>query len=240
MIFKNHPPLFCTWLFGFMLSVPGFAQKAKPAYEIAIQMVKQGKQADFFDRQAKLINLSKKQAGVSEHREFRPFDALPAPNQRMVVVRMAKYANLEVVGNSSKKILPRLIRLTQTMDLKTYVFVMLVAGNKFKLKKLANRKGQVLEIAVRRIKKGQEKAFMQHRDAFVHFLNKQKEVVSNWEFAAVGGRNWERLVVSISVYKNKDAWMKITQQIRSTPLANQYLATFDVVTTQYAINAAKN
>lgn len=238
MIFKNtHFPfrsVLTLCLFISSLSSPVFAQKPKPVYEIAVRMVKKGKKEDFAHQRTGFIKLLKKQTGIGPIREFQSFYALPNPDKRPVFIGITKYANLETVSNVSKKIMPRLMQFTQTMDLKAYVFAMLIEDKKFNLKKLAAKKGQVLEIAIRRIKKGQNKAFQETRKAYLNYLRKQKGVLGSWEFAVVGGRNRERLTVDLSVYKNKKIWTQIAKRTQASPLATQYLSTFDPVMVQYA------
>ena len=233
---KNYQSPFFTVFIAFFLTpaTSVLAQKAKPAYEIAVRMVKKGKKEDFVDRRAKFIKLLKKQEGISNDREFKSFYALPKPDTREVFIGITRYASLEVVTRVSKRIMPRFLQFTQTMDLKAYVFVMPIEGGKFNLKKLARRRGQVLEIAIRRIKKGQRKEFQENRKAFVNYLNKQKGVLGNWEFAVVGGKDRERLTVGMSVYKNKDVFMKIAKQMQTNSLAKKYFATFEPVALQYA------
>ncbi|OJJ14062.1 hypothetical protein BKI52_44570 [marine bacterium AO1-C] len=244
MIFKNYHSLLLTAIIaGIMLSgtpISGFAQKAKPVYEIAVRMVKKGKKIDFVDQRSKFIKLLKKQEGVSNNREFQSFYALPQPDKREVFIGLTRYNSLETVGNVSRKVMPRFMQFAQTMDLKAYVFVMLIAGKKFKLNKLAAKKGQVLEVAIRRVKKGQNKAFQETRKAFVNYLSKQKGVLGSWEFAVVGGKDRERLTVGMSVYKNKEVFMKIVKQVQSNPLAGKYFSTFDPVALQYAVSTTND
>jgi len=238
MIFKNIHTLFILFLITWVL-IPSvfsetYAQKAKPVYEIAVRMVKKDKKADFVHQRANFTKLLKKQAGIGLIREFQSFDAWPTPDKQTVFIGITKYASLETVGRVSKRVMPRLMQFTQTICLKAYIFAMLVEGKKFKLKKLAAKKGQVLEIAIRRVKKGQHKTFQKARRAYVNYINKQKGVLGSWEFAVVGGRDRERLTVGMSVYKNKATLMKIRSQMESNPLVAQYFSTFDPVAIQYA------
>lgn len=237
---KSYQSLFFIAFIAFStaLATSVRAQKAKPAYEIAVRMVKKSKKEDFVDRRAKFIKLLKKQEGISNNREFKSFYALPKPDAREVFIGITRYASLEVVTRVSKKIMPRFLQFTQTMDLKAYVFVMPIEGGKFNLKKLARKKGQVLEIAIRRVKKGQKKAFQKNRKAFVSYLNKQKGVLGSWEFAVVGGKDRERLTVGMSVYKNKEVFMKIARQLQTNPLVEKFFATFEPVALQYATSTS--
>ena len=149
-----------------------------PVFEIAVRKVKDGQKDDFASRRADFINKLKAQEGVSNDREFQSFYALPEPDKQEVFIGMTQYATGNTVGKVQRKVLGEFMKFAKTMDLKAYVFVQPNEGGAFDLGKLASKPGQVLELAVRRVKPGQEAAFQSSRKAFVNWLGTQNGVVA--------------------------------------------------------------
>ncbi|MBK9565448.1 MAG: hypothetical protein IPO37_09790 [Saprospiraceae bacterium] len=101
---------------------------------------------------------------------------------------------------------------------------------------MAIKEGQVLELAVRRVKDGQDAAFQSSRKAFVNWLNKQEGVVGSWEFKVVGGKDIDGMTVGMSVYESQAAFQAIGGKVQSLPEAGTYFSTFDPVALQYAFS----
>ena len=208
----------------------------QPVYEIAVRQVKDGKKAEFETARANFITILTEQNGVSNDREFSSFFALPEPDEREVFIGMTEYASFKIPGKvqSNLSVVSKFMTFNKTMDLKAYVFVQPVEGGLFDLGTLAAEPGQVLELAVRRIKTGQENAFESSRQSFVNWLNTQDGVVGSWEFKVVGGTNTEGLTVGISVYETQEAFQNIAGKVQQLPEAGAYFSTFDPVALQYA------
>ena len=211
--------------------------KNAPVFEIAVRKVKDGKKDEFTSRRADFITKLKAQDGVSNDREFQSFYALPEPDKQEVFIGMTQYATCETVGKVQSKVLGKFMKFAKTMDLKAYAFVQPIEGGAFDLGKLAAKPGQVLELAVRRVKPGQEGAFQTSRKGFVNWLNKQEGVTGSWEFKVVGGKNIENLTVGISVYESQEAFQAIAAKVQSLPEAGAYFSTFEPVALQYAVSA---
>lgn len=210
----------------------------KPVYEIAVRQVKEGMKADFEAARTNFIEILVQQKGVSNDREFSSFYALPEPDKREVFIGMTEYASFKTPGKVQSKmsVVSKFLKFKKTMDLKAYVFVQPTEGGNFNLATLATKPGQVLELAVRRVKSGQETAFETSRNDFVNWLNKQEGVVGSWELKVVGGADTEGLTVGISVYESQSTFQAIAGKVQQLPEAGKYFSTFDPVALQYAVS----
>ncbi len=208
--------------------------KNSPVFEIAVRKVKDGKKDEFASRRAAFISKLKVQDGVSNDREFQSFYALPEPDKQEVFIGITQYATGKTVGKVQSRVLAKFMKFAKTMDLKAYVFVQPTEGDHFDLGKLAAKPGQVLELAVRRVKPGQEAAFQSSRKDFVNWLNKQSGVAGSWEFKVVGGKNIDGLTVGMSVYESQEAFQAIAGKVQALPEAGKYFSTFEPVALQYA------
>ena len=143
--------------------------KTNPVYEIAVRIVKDGKKADFEKSRKEFIEKLIQTKGVSNDREFQSFYALPTPDKNEVFIGMTQYESDKIIGEvqGNKELMGNFMNFAQTMDLKAYVFVQPIEGGAFDLSKLAKKPGQILEVAVRKIKVGQEAEFEKMRKAFV-------------------------------------------------------------------------
>ncbi|GAB4403632.1 MAG: hypothetical protein OHK0039_03000 [Bacteroidia bacterium] len=209
-----------------------------PVFEIAVRMVKPGMKEDFVARRADFITALKAVEGVSNDREFQSFYALPQPDAQEVFIGMTQYATGATVGKAQSKVLGKFLKFAKTMDLKAYTFVQPIEGGTFDLGKLAAGPGQVLELAVRRVKPGQESAFQQSRQAFVGWLGQQAGVAGSWEFKVVGGSDIEGLTVGMSVYESQEAFQVVAAKVQNLPEAGAYFSTFNPVALQYAFGTS--
>ena len=210
--------------------------KEKPIFELAVRMVKDGEQEAFEKARAQFIQLLTKQDGVSNDREFSSFYALPAPDERPVFIGMTQYPSMSRVGEiqSVPEVQQAFGAFAATMDLKAYAFLQQIEGKPFELNKVLRTEGQVLEVAVRRTRSGQEAAFDRTRKAFVDMLDGRDGVLESYEFAVVGGPDTERLSVGMTVYRDQAAFMAIAGELMEMPVTQAYFATFEVVASQFA------
>lgn len=209
-----------------------------PVYEVAVRMVKDGMKEEFVRARSNFISTLKAQQGVSNDREFQSFFAMPQPDEREVFIGMTQYASPDILQEVQGKIYGDFAPFAATMDLKAYVFVQPIEGTGFDLGSLANGPGQVLELAVRRVKEGQMDAFEATRKAFVNWLDGQAGVLGSWEFKVVSGQDTERLTVGMSVYESQEAFQAIAGKVQQLPEAGAYFATFEPVALQYAVSTS--
>lgn len=205
-----------------------------PIYEIAVRQVKDGQKDAFEEAREQFIDALTAQEGVSNDREFKSFYAMPSPDEREVFIGMTEYASLETLGaiQQHATVEEKFGAFAQTMDLKAYVFVQPIEGGTFDLGQLATKPGQVLEIAIRRVK-GDLDAFHTARKQFVAKLDATDGVVASWEFAVVAGQDTDNLTVGMTVYESQEKFMAISEQAQSWPEA-AFFGMIEPVAIQYA------
>ncbi len=206
----------------------------KPVYEIAVRQIKDGKKVHFEAARTAFIEKLAVQKGVSNDREFSSFYSLPTPDKLETFVGMTQYDSYKTPKEvqSNMGVVSKFMKFKKTMDLKAYVFVQPIEGGEFDLATLAKKQGQILEIAVRRVKEGKESEFQRMRKAFVNKLSKEDGVIQSWEFQVVGGSNTERLTVGMTVYESQEKFQKIGQATQ-TWAESAFFGTFDPVALQY-------
>lgn len=211
----------------------------QPVYEIAIREVNEGQFDDFKIRRADFITWLKAQDGVKADREFESFYAMPE-NKGQVFTGMTEYESFKYPGKIQSKMgaLKRFPKFAKTMEIKSYVFVQPIEGPEFNLKTLAKGDGEVLEIAIRRVKPGMEDQFNKYRKEFVALLGSQNGVKESYEFKVVGGKDVDGLTVGMTVYKDKATMMGLMQSLMGQDIAQKYMSTFHMVTGQYVINSS--
>lgn len=207
--------------------------------EIAVRQVKPGKTAPFKKRRAGFIQALKKQPGVVADREFASFYALPQPDETEVYIGMTTYDSLAAQARIQRNfgILFKFLPFMLTMNLKAYVYVQPIEGDRFDLRTLAAGPGQVLEVAVRRVEEGRQADFDRARRPFIDLLGRQDGVLQSYEFKVVKGNNAAGLTVGMTVYESQQAFRQISQTIMPDPVTQAYFATFTPVAVQYATNA---
>ncbi len=207
----------------------------KPVYEIAVRQIKEGKKADFELARTAFIDKLIAQEGVSNDREFSSFYSLPTPDKLETFIGMTQYASYKNPKQvqSNMGVVSKFMKFKKTMDLKAYVFVQPIEGGEFNLATLAKKQGQILEVAVRKIKSGKDAEFQKMRKLFVEKLAKEDGVIQSWEFKVVGGSNTDRLTVGITVYENQEKFQKIAQATQ-TWSESAFFGTFEPVALQYA------
>lgn len=212
----------------------------EPVYEIAVRKVKDGQQEAFTKARSLFINTLKEQEGVQADREFASFYALPQPDERPVFIGMTEWASMDAAGAAGAQLMntETAQNFFNTFDFKAYVMVKPSEGEGFDLSTLAAQDGQVLELAVRRVKAGQEAAFDTYRKQFVALLDGAEGVLGSYEFEVVGGQHTERLAVGMSVYASQEAFQAIAGgPIMQNEVTQQYFSTFEPVALQYAVSA---
>ena len=88
-----------------------------------------------------------------------------------------------------------------------------------------------LEIAIRKVKAGQEEAFVQARAAFINELKKQEDVERDWEFKSFFTMPEEDdtdVFVGMTRYASMDAVAQISSRLMDTDIAQSFFTTFDM------------
>ena len=205
--------------------------------EIAVREVKQHKASEFRDRRTDFITSLRGQPGVYADREFASFHALPTPDLQEVFIGMTEYHDLRAVAKVQRQLglVWKFLRFSRTMKLKAYLFAEQVEGPKIDLANLALADGQVLEVAVRRVRNHPD--FEAARRAFVDLLSKQEGVLDSYELSPVKGKNVEDVSVGLTVYASKESFETVAGKLMEDPVSHQYFSTFEPVAVQYAVSS---
>jgi hypothetical protein len=204
--------------------------------EIAVRRVKSGQQAAFRSRRAAFIGVLKQQSGVNADREFESFHALPAPDDAEVFVGMTDYDDLKTVARIQRRpgVVWRFLRFALTMDLKAYVFATQSEGPNLDLASLAGGPGQILEVAVRRIK--DPAGFDTARKQFIEGLTRHDGVVESHELTPVKGKDIDGITIGMTVYASREAFEKASGELMADPVTQRYFSTFDPIAIQYCVS----
>ncbi len=210
--------------------------------EIAVRKVKKSQTETFKSARSAFIAKLTQQVAAKTDREFESFYALPVLDSTPVFIGMTEWESMAGAGKAGEILLSskEAQAFFSTFDFKAYVMVVPSEGGEFELATLASQPGQVLEIAVRRVKEGMEDEFQSSRKAFVSTLNNMEGVVNSWEFEVVGGQNTERLTVGMSVYENQEKFQHIAGMLNNIEEAGKYFSTFEPVALQYATSTTNN
>ncbi|MCB9045371.1 MAG: hypothetical protein H6550_04430 [Chitinophagales bacterium] len=209
-----------------------------PVYEIAIRSVNNNNVKTFENKRDKFINVLTAQKGVTNDREFKSFYAMPQPDTNEVFIGMTQYESMNTVGaiQAMPEIQNLFSEFAGVMSLKAYVFVQQTEGKQFDLSKFGKKEGQIVEVAVRRVHKGKEDEFNKYRKEFVKLLSAQPGVLESYEFKVVRGKDTEGLTVGMTVYQNKESFMKIAGTVTKETVTQNYFQTFNIVASQFAYN----
>lgn len=89
----------------------------------------------------------------------------------------------------------------------------------------------VMEIAIRKVKEGQESAFISARSAFIKLLKSQEGVERDWEFKSfftLPVPDERDVFVGMTRYQSAQVMQTIAGHILPSPEAGQFFSTFDM------------
>lgn len=155
----------------------------KPILEIAIRKVKEGQDEAFLNARTAFINKLKAQQGIQQDWEFKSFFTMPEPDHTDVFVGMTRYASAEVMQNIANNLMqsPEAGQFFDTFDMKAFVAVHPADESNFKLEDYI-KDGNVLEVAVRTVKEGNENDFETKRKGFFDLIAQQDGYLFDKEF----------------------------------------------------------
>ncbi len=207
--------------------------------QIAIQTVKDGKLAEFKKASSDLSKLIGEQPAIAINRSFESFYALPEPDKNPVFVNLTEWKIEKENMKSGKKLMKskEAKELSKLSEIKAFVMAVQTEGKDFDMKNIATKSGQILEIGVRKMHKGKDKEFNEYRKEFVDFLTEFDGVLESYEFEVVAGKDSKRLSVGMTVYENKDAFMKIMEPVMNAEITGKYFSTFDVIASQFSFSS---
>lgn len=89
----------------------------------------------------------------------------------------------------------------------------------------------VLEIAIRKVKEGQDEAFVNARTAFISKLKAQEGIQKDWEFKSfftMPEPDNTDVFVGMTRYESAEAMQNIANNLMQSPEAGQFFGTFDM------------
>lgn len=151
--------------------------------EIAIRQVIEGRNEDFTKARTAFISKLKTQQGIEADWEFKSFFTMPEPDATDVFVGMTRYESANAMQEIANNILQteEAGAFFNTFNMKSFVAVQPADNSVFKLEDFI-QVGNVLEVAVRTIKEGNENVFDAKRKAFFDLIEQQNGYLFNKEF----------------------------------------------------------
>lgn len=182
-----------------------------------------------YDREARSVE------GSIASRHFRSFYALPQPDNVPVYVLVYQWAERDTLPLAVNHLTntAAIRALLDAADIVALVLTEQIEGDAIDVSRLAAEPGQVLEVAVRRIKADQEAEFEAQRRAFVSRLDAKTAVIASYELKAVLGNRPERLTVGLTVYRDVESFQQLAAEIMADPATMPYFATFDAEALKY-------
>ena len=169
-----------------------FAQETKmtgPVYEIAIQEVKNGDVADWTAARAPLLEGLEQTPGVEEDWTLNAFFTFPEPGPLPVYVGLTRWSSIEdfAAASSAMMGMPVVQSFFEKVNMQAFVQVAPADGQPFILEDHINTPGQVLEVAVRAPKPGEEGNFDAARAGFFGKVAEQPGYIFDREFVTPDG-----------------------------------------------------
>jgi len=208
-----------------------------PVHEIAVRVVKPGRDEVFVRRRAAFIEKLKSQRGVGADRELESFFALPAPDERPVFIGMTTYESLAAVQKVQMNplVMLKFLPFFMTMDLKAYGFYEQTSGPPLDLATLATAPGELLHVAVRRVAPGQQEAHEAARARFYELLMARDGVGPHIELKAVKGNgDIQGVVAGLTVYRSDEAMASAYEALSEHEAFLAYVSTFETLASQFA------
>jgi len=155
----------------------------KSVLEIAIRKVKEGQDEAFVNARTAFINKLKAQDGIQKDWEFKSFFTMPEPDNTDVFVGMTRYESAEAMQKVADNLMqsPEAGQFFGTFDMKAFLAVQPADGSDFKLEDHINA-GNVLEVAVRTVKEGNEAVYDTKRKGFFDLIAQQEGYLFDKEF----------------------------------------------------------
>lgn len=205
-------------------------------HEIAVRVVKQGKDEVFARRRAAFITKLKGQRGVLADREFESFFALPQPDERPVFVGMSTYEELATVTRVQMNplVMMKFLPFFMTMELKAYFFAEQIAGPPLELATLGAGPGQIVHLAVRRVAPAQAAVYEAEHAAFYELLLARPGVGPHYELAAVKGNGGiEGVRIGLTVFEDDEAMASAYEALSEHAQFIKYVETFETLASQF-------
>lgn len=203
-----------------------------PIYEIAIQEVKNGDVADWAAARAPLLEGLAQTPGVEEDWTLKAFFTFPEPGPLPVYVGLTRWSSIEDFGAASQAMMtmPVVQSFFEKINMQAFVQVAPADGQPFILEDYINEPGQVLEVAVRTPKAGQEGDFDAARAGFFGKVAEQDGYIFDREFVTADGQR----VVMIG-WESQPQFMAALGALSQMPEMGAFFGIIDASAYQAAI-----
>ena len=200
------------------------AQSTSPVYEIAIQEIKSGDEADWAEKRGAFLGLLADRSGNEKDWTLKSFFTFPEPGPLPVYVGVTRWSSIDDFKRASEALLPtgEAQAFFETVDLQAFTQISPLDGKSFVLEGYINQPGQVLEFAVRRAKEGMETEFEATRDAFFTEVAKQDGYVFDREFVTSDG--WRAVLIG---WDSQDHFMKALGALSQSETMGAFFGTID-------------
>ena len=203
-----------------------------PVYEIAIQEVKNGDVADWTAARAPLLEGLAQTPGVEADWTLRAFFTFPEPGPLPVYVGLTRWSSIDDFNAASQAMMtmPVVQAFFEKVNMQAFVQAAPADGHAFILEDHINRPGQVLEVAVRQPKSGEEGKFDAARAAFFGRVAEQPGYLFDREFVTADGQR----VVMIG-WDSQEQFTAALGVLSQTPEMGAFFGIIDVGAYQAAV-----
>lgn len=200
------------------------------ALEIAIQAVKPGQDELYSKRRAAFLDELKKQDGVENDWTFRSFFTMPEPDETTVNIGVTRWRDLDAFQSASETLMPteKARAFFETVDLRAFVQMHPEDGKPLKLEDYIDGPEQVLEVAVRKIREGQEKAFWIAREAFFGRVAEQPGFLFERELIEEGSDTRAMMIA----WRSKQDFQRALGVLAQDPTMPAFMETVEVTAYQ--------
>lgn len=205
-------------------------------HEVAVRIVKPGRDEVFSRRRGAFIEKLKTQKGVLADREFESVHALPVPDERPVFIGMTSYDSIAAVNRvqMNPMVALRFVPFFMTMELKAYLFAEQTSGPELDLQNLAAAPGSLLQLAVRSTAGHPVAAFEEAQGRFLELLLGLPGVGRHFELRSVKGKNVDGVTVGITEFESDEALASAYESLIDHEVTRAYFETFTPIASQFA------
>jgi hypothetical protein len=214
------------------LSTAQEATMSDPIYELAIQEVKPGMEAEWTERRAAFLDLLGERDGNEADWTFPAFFTFPEPGPNPVYLGITRWSRMADFGAAAEALMPTETAqgFFETVNMQAFVQIAPADGEAFVLEDYINAPGQVIEAAVRRAQPGQEDAYTLARDAFFARVSEQPGYIFHREFITADG--WQAVLIG---WENQGAFMTALGGLSQMPEMGAFFGVADVLAYQAAL-----
>ena len=206
---------------GPALDLATLALQPGQVLEVGVRRVHEGRDKDFHAYRKAFVDKLGSYPGVLESYEF---EVVAGMDAERLAVGMTVYENQEAL----QKLIPDILQQEVT---KQYFETFEVIASQFAFSTTNIQATMVQEIAIRKVKAGQEEAFKAARSALIKKLKAQDGVEKDWEFQSfftMPEPDDSDVYVGMTRYRSPEVVKNISEKLMQSPEAANFFATFDM------------